>query len=129
MASTQYDRLMLQYYQVLNNAWKRKIKDATLLAIKMLSDSPDHDNFMQSDVDMMMDVVKIELGDSLAAEVTKETKVFMETCVKFGVGDVQKELPVGIKIGLWGRKDQLLASRMQKQQLFWVGNHFERRTC
>jgi len=125
MASTYYDRLMLQYYQVLNNAWKRKVKDATLIAIKMLSDSSDHDNFVKSDVDMMMDVIKIELGDSLAAEVTKETKVFMETCVKFGVGDVQKELPVGVKIGLWGRKDQLLASKMQKQQLFWIGNHFD----
>ncbi len=35
-----YDQLMLEYYRVLNNAWKTEIRDATRLAIQMLSDMP-----------------------------------------------------------------------------------------
>ena len=37
---TYYDKLMLEYYRVLHNAWKTEIRDATRLAIKMLSDMP-----------------------------------------------------------------------------------------
>ena len=35
-----YDKLMLEYYRVLNNAWKTEIRDAARLAIQMLSDMP-----------------------------------------------------------------------------------------
>jgi hypothetical protein len=125
MASTYYDQLMLQYYQVLNNAWRDELKDAALVAISMLSETPDHENFTRKHVDAMMDVVKVQLGDEFAAEVTKPTKKFIETCVKLGLNDVADELPAGVSIGRWGARDQQLATKMQQQQVFWVGNHFD----
>jgi len=39
-----YDKLMLEYYRVLNNAWKTEIKDATRLAIQMLSKTVAHES-------------------------------------------------------------------------------------
>lgn len=38
-----YDLAMLEYYRVLNNAWKAEIKDAARKAIQMLSDLPRHE--------------------------------------------------------------------------------------
>jgi hypothetical protein len=35
------------------------------------------------------------------------------------------QAPTKTSIGLWGIEDQHLSSTIQKQQLFWIGNHFE----
>lgn len=32
---------------------------------------------------------------------------------------------IKISVGLWGIEDQHLSSIIQKQQIFWLGNHFE----
>jgi len=35
------------------------------------------------------------------------------------------QAPTKTSIGLWGIEDQHLSSTIQKQQLFWIGNHFD----
>jgi len=85
-----YDKLMLEYYLVLNNAWKTEIKDAARLAIQMLSDMPRTEKINQNAIDKLMGIINTKTS-----------------------------------IGLWGIDDQHLSSTIQKQQLFWIGNHFE----
>jgi hypothetical protein len=45
--------------------------------------------------------------------------------VRLGLKDVQVQAPTKTSIGLWGIEDQHLSTTIQKQQLFWIGNHFE----
>ncbi len=125
MANSYYDKLMLQYYQVLNNAWKSELKDAAKKAIINLASLSDYEKVNTQFLDDTMYLINQSLGEEFAATVTKPTQIFMEKCVKLGVGDVQNELPTSISIGLWGMKDQRLAANMKQQQVFWVGNHFD----
>jgi len=52
-----YDNLMLEYYRVLNNAWKTEIKDAARLAIQMLSDMPRSEKLNQGSIDKLMGII------------------------------------------------------------------------
>ena len=52
-----YDKLMLEYYRVLNNAWKTEIRDAARLAIQMLSDMPRAEKLNQNSIDKLMGVI------------------------------------------------------------------------
>jgi len=54
---------MLEYYRVLNNAWKTEIRDATRLAIQMLSDMPRAEKLNQNSLDKLMDIINTQLGD------------------------------------------------------------------
>jgi len=45
--------------------------------------------------------------------------------MRLGLRDTQVQAPTKTSIGLWGIEDQHLSSTIQKQQLFWIGNHFE----
>ena len=45
--------------------------------------------------------------------------------MRLGLRDTQVQAPTKTSIGLWGIDDQHLSSTIQKQQLFWIGNHFE----
>jgi len=60
---TYYDKLMLEYYRVLNNAWKTEIRDATRLAIQMLSDMPRTEKINQDSIDKLMGIINTQLGD------------------------------------------------------------------
>jgi len=53
-----YDKLMLEYYRVLNNAWKSEIRDASRLAIKMFSDMPRAEKLNKNAIEMLMGVIK-----------------------------------------------------------------------
>jgi len=57
-----YDKLMLEYYRVLNNAWKSEIKDATRLAIQMLSDMPRAEKINKDSIDKLMSIINTQLG-------------------------------------------------------------------
>ncbi len=120
-----YDNLMLEYYRVLNNAWKTEIKDAARLAIQMLSDMPRAEKLNQNSIDKLMNIINTQLGDDFAALVNEPTKAIIDRCVRLGLKDVQVQAPIKTSIGLWGIEDQHLSSTIQKQQLFWIGNHFE----
>jgi hypothetical protein len=58
-----YDKLMLEYYRVLNNAWKSEIKDAARLAIQMLSDTPRAERLNKDSIDKLMGIINTQLGD------------------------------------------------------------------
>ena len=120
-----YDQLMLEYYRVLNNAWKTEIKDAARLAIQMLSDMPRSEKLNKGSIDKLMSIINTQLGDDFAALVNEPTKAIIDRCVRLGLKDVQVQAPIKTSIGLWGIEDQHLSSTIQKQQLFWIGNHFE----
>ncbi len=120
-----YDKLMLEYYRVLNNAWKTEIRDATRLAIQMLSDIPRAEKLNRDSIDKLMGIINAQLGDDFAALVNEPTKAIIDRCVRLGLKDTQVQAPTKTSIGLWGIEDQHLSSTIQKQQLFWIGNHFE----
>jgi len=58
-----YDQLMLEYYRDLNNAWKIEIRDATRLAIQMLSDMPRAEKINKDSIDKLMSIINTQLGD------------------------------------------------------------------
>ena len=120
-----YDNLMLEYYRVLNNAWKTEIKDAARLAIQMLSDMPRAEKLNQNSIDKLMNIINTQLGDDFAALVNEPTKAIIDRCVRLGLKDVQVQAPIKTSIGLWGIEDQHLSSTIQKQQLFWIRHHIE----
>lgn len=120
-----YDRLMLEYYRVLNNAWKAEIKDAARVAIQMLSDMPKSQKLSKKEVSALMDIIGQNLGDDFMMAVSQETKAFVERSMRLGVQDVKASVKGKISIGLWGIEDQQLASQLQHQNLFWIGQHFD----
>lgn len=60
-----YDKLMLEYYRVLNNAWKTEIKVAARLAIQMMSDMPRAEKLNKNAIDKLMGIINTQLGDDL----------------------------------------------------------------
>jgi hypothetical protein len=120
-----YDRVMLEYYRVLNNAWKAEIKDAARRAIQMLSDLPRHEKLAKAHIDQLIEVIGSQLGDDFSAAVNQPTKAFMERNLRLGLRDAQVMVPARASVGLWGLEDQRLSNIVQQQQTFWVGNHFE----
>jgi len=120
-----YDQIMLEYYRVLNNAWKTEVKDAAYLAIQMLSDMPRSEKVSKTQIDKLMDIINTQLGDDFASLVNEPTKAYIDRCIRLGLRDTQVQAPVKTSIGLWGIEDQHLSSTIQKQQIFWLGNHFD----
>lgn len=119
-----YDRLMLDYYRVLNNAWKAEIRDSARLAIQMLSDLPRSERLNNRTIDQLMAIINQNLGADFSAAVAQETKAYVERSLRLGIQDVQREVKGRVSIGLWGIADQHLASTIQAQNLFWIGKHF-----
>ncbi len=120
-----YDQIMLEYYRVLNNAWKTEVKDAAYLAIQMLSDMPRSEKVSKTQIDKLMDIINTQLGDDFASQVNEPTKAYIDRCIRLGLRDTQVQAPIKASIGLWGIEDQHLSSTIQKQQIFWLGNHFD----
>jgi len=100
-----YDKLMLEYYRVLNNAWKTEIRDATRLAIQMLSNMPRAEKFNNGSIDKSMSIINTQLGDDFAALVNEPTKAIIDRCVRLGLRDTQVQAPTKTSIGLWGIED------------------------
>lgn len=119
-----YDKLMYDFYQVLNNAWKDSVKQASKSAIRMLIATKATSNITPAVLDELMDTIKVELGEEFAAEVRKDSKIFIEKSYKYGLRDVQKEINTIVGIGLYGVKDNRISSKFGKQQNFWIGEHF-----
>ena len=76
-------------------------------------------------IEKLMGIINTQLGDDFAALVNEPTKAIIDRCVRLGLRDTQVQAPTKTSIGLWGIEDQHLSSTIQKQQLFWIGNHFE----
>jgi len=119
-----FDRMMLEYYQVLNNAWRKEIKEAARSAIGLLTEMPKAERVDKRKVDLLLDVISQNLGDDFMMAVSSETKAYVERSLRLGIQDVKTSAKARISIGLWGIKDQALASQVQKQNLFWIGQHF-----
>lgn len=119
-----YDRLMLDYYRVLNNAWRKVLREAAYQAIQMLSELSDAERLDRGRIDALMTVINQNLGSDFMMAVSSETKAFVERSLRLGLQDVRTQVKTGISIGLWGIKDQQLASQIQNQNLFWIGKHF-----
>jgi len=115
---------MLQYYQVLNNAWRTEIREAATTAISLLTSIPRTQRASQAAIDSVLEIITANLGTDFAAAVSKETKLYIERSLRLGIDDVRTTARVGISIGIWGLQDQLLATQLQQQNLFWLGNHF-----
>ncbi len=92
---------MLEYYRVLNNAWKTEIKDAARLAIQMLSDMLRSEKLNKGSIDKLMSIINTQLGDDFAALVNEPTKAIIDRCVRLGLKDVQVQAPTKASIGLW----------------------------
>ena len=120
-----YDRMMLEYYKVLNNAWKREIKEAARAAIGMLTEMPKAERVDKRKVDLLLEVINQNLGDDFMMAVSAETKAFVERSLRLGIQDVKTQAKVRISVGLWGIEEQALVAQVQKQNLFWIGQHFE----
>jgi len=56
--------------------------------------------------------------------VSAETKAFVERSLRLGIQDVKTQAKVRINIGLWGIEEQALVAQVQKQNIFWIGQHF-----
>lgn len=119
-----FDRMMLEYYRVLNNAWKSEIKDAARFSIQALTDLPRSERLDQKKIAALLDVINQNLGDDFMMAVAAETKAYVERSLRLGLQDVKTELKGKLSIGLWGIEDQKLAAQIQKQNLFWIGQHF-----
>ncbi len=118
---TYCDQLMLEYYRVLNNAWKTEIRDATRLAIQMLSDMPRAEKINKGSIDKLMSIINTQLGDDVAALVNEPTKRVINRCVRLGLRDTQVQAPTKTSIGLWGIEDQHLSSTIQKLSCSGLG--------
>ncbi len=119
-----FDKVMYDYYKVLNNAWRSEIKQSARQAIQMLADLPRSERVKNSHIDDIVHIVNENLGDDFASLVRQETKTFTQKSIKLGLGDVMKELKTSTSIGLYGMKEQKLETMVAKQNLFWIGNKF-----
>lgn len=126
-----FDKLMLDFYRVLNNAWTKEIKEACYFSIKCLSSIPKAERINKKHIDDIIEVIKANLGDDFMAEVASDNKTFIKRCVMLGINDTKAmidsghiKIPTGISIGLYGLKEQRLVDALSKQNLHWIGKHF-----
>lgn len=117
-----FDRLMLDYYRVLNNAWSDQVREVATKAIRMLADIPKSGRNSERVVGDIEQYINQSLGEEFATRVAAPTKKFIETSLGLGLGDARSQ--VGLSIGLWGIKDERLAQIANSQQIFWVGSHY-----
>lgn len=119
-----FDKLMFEYYRVLNNAWKKEVKDSARQAIQMLADIPRSERIKISHVEDVLSVIETNLGDDFSSLVRQDTKAFVQRSMRLGVGDAQKMVPHNTSIGLYGMQERKLESMITRQNLFWIGNKY-----
>jgi len=117
-----YEKLMLKYYQVLNNAWSEKVKESAKKAIRMLIQMKGR--FGKDNIQDMETVINTILGEEFASIVRQENQIFIEKFFQLGLKDVENEVSSGLGIGLYGLSDAKQTAILARQQHFWVGNHF-----
>lgn len=118
-----FDRLMLNFYRVLNSSWQKKIRESATLGIRTLAAMPITERFDEP-VRALMSVLDVKLGTEFMMSVAAENKTYVERSLRLGIGDVSSDKRVRINIGLYGIDDQQLASRISEQNLFWIGKHW-----
>jgi hypothetical protein len=116
---------MFEYYKILNNAWKKEVKESARFAIKALSDIPKHERVKDKHIDDIVEIINQNLGVDFQAEVTKPAKAFIQRSMQLGLNDAQRQVPSNIGIGLYGLSEHKLSNIITKQNSFWVGNHFD----
>ncbi len=115
---------MFEYYRVLNNSWKKEIKDSAKQAIQMLSDIPKSERLNKRHIDDIMQVINSNLSEDFSSLVRQDTKAFIQRNLMLGLNDVEKQVPHNTSIGLYGIKERKLETLITKQNLFWIGNKY-----
>ncbi|MCD4828209.1 MAG: hypothetical protein K8R90_02100 [Candidatus Cloacimonetes bacterium] len=121
---TYFDRAMIEYYRVLNNAWKKEVKQAARQAIRALSDIPRHHRLDSGHIDDILAVIDSNLGEDFAALVRDDTKAYVQRCLLLGLGDAQKQVPHNTSIGLYGIRERKLETLIARQNMFWIGERY-----
>ena len=119
-----YDQLMYKYYRILNNAWRKEVKDSARQAIQMLSDLPKAERLRLSHIDDIMEIIHSNLSEDFSSLVRQDTKAFVRYSLRLGINDAKKQVPHNTSIGLYGIKERKLESLIVKQNLFWIGNKY-----
>ncbi len=119
-----YDQLMYKYYRILNNAWKKEVKDSAKQAIQMLSDLPKSEKLKIKHIDGIMAIINSNLSEDFSSLVRQDTKAFIQRSLRLGINDVRKQVPHNTSIGLYGIQERKLESLITKQNLFWIGNRY-----
>lgn len=121
---TYFDKLIYQYYQVLNNSWKKEIKDSAKQALQMLTDIPKHERLNNSHLDDILSIIASNLGEDFSSLVRTDTKAFIKRNLLLGLNDAKKQMPHNTKIGMYGIQENKLETLITKQNLFWIGNRY-----
>ena len=116
---------MLKYYQVLNNAWKKEVKEAATIAITALAEVPKDQRPDKKLLNSIIQVINSNLTEDFRAAVEKDTKIFIEKSVKLGLTDASTQAQkFGVSIGLYGIQEMKLTNIIAKQNNFWVSQHW-----
>ncbi len=121
---TYYDKLIYQYYQVLNNSWKKEIKESAKQALQMLTDLPKHERVNKSHIDDILNIISSNLNEDFSSLIRSDTKSFIKRNLLLGLNDSQKQVPHNTKIGMYGIRENKLETLITKQNLFWIGNRY-----
>ncbi len=121
---TYFDKLIYQYYQVLNNSWKKEIKDSAKQALQMLADIPKHERINKSHIDDILNIIASNMGEDFSSLVRTDTKAFIKRNLLLGLSDAKKQVPNNISIGIYGIRENKLETLITKQNLFWIGNKY-----
>jgi hypothetical protein len=119
-----YDKLMFDFYQVLNNAWRQKTVEASKSAIRLLIATKETTAITPAIIDELMQQIEQQLGGEFAGLVREQQKTFIERSYRYGLNDAQREVPTRFGIGLYGVTESSHATIFAKQQHFWIGEHF-----
>jgi len=119
-----FDRIMIEYYRVLNNAWQREVRESATQAIKALSDIPRHERLDRTHIDDVLSVIDSNLGEDFSSAVRAETKAYIQRCMLLGLDDAQKQVPHNTRIGLYGSREKRIETVITRQNLFWIGERY-----
>lgn len=114
-----FDRLMLEFYRVLNNAWQDSVRDAAYLAIMMLAEMPQPDRLNERIVRKWMEVIELRLGPDFAAAVSQDTKAYMQQSFRLGLQDVNR-MGVKVSIGVFGYETEQTLARYHYNFVAWI---------
>lgn len=121
---TYFDKLIYQYYQVLNNSWKKEIKESAKQALQMLTDLPKHERVNKGHIDDILNIIASNLNEDFSSLIRTDTKSFIKRNLLLGLHDSQKQVPHNTKIGMYGIRENKLETLITKQNLFWIGNRY-----
>jgi len=118
-----FDRLMLEFYRVLNNAWRESVRNAAYIAIQMLAELPPQERLNEMRVRKWMEVIEKHLGQDFAAAVNEPVKEYMRKSYHLGLQDVQRmgvKAGLKISIGLYGYENEQIIAVVSENNVFWI---------